>query len=358
MLLENLSRPRNAIIDSRVPVEQIERRLDGILQYDGEAALNRVRDRAKQISEELKWGAAFKRLDGIIGTLLGTRASALAGEVGRARAAGAPYDPVCAERLQLLFSELHTRSFPTLVDLHESPEHFQHKAFFEAYFSNYIEGTVFEIEEAERIVFDHEIPELRPKDAHDITGTFRLVSDLGEMRQVPRDFPQLLQLLQRRHGSLMKERPDVMPGIFKTSRNRAGNTQFTEPNLVSGTLRKGFDLYKELLPGLPRAIFMMFLVSEIHPFNDGNGRVARIMMNAELVSTGLVTAIIPTVFRDDYLQALRALTRRDRPASIVEALIKAQQFSALDFTTYPSALKELVRRNWFRDPDEARVVPP
>ena len=29
---------------------------------------------------------------------------------------------------------------------------------------------------------------------------------------------------------------------------------------------------------------MMFLVSEVHPFVDGNGRIARIMMNAELVA--------------------------------------------------------------------------
>jgi fido (protein-threonine AMPylation protein) len=31
---------------------------------------------------------------------------------------------------------------------------------------------------------------------------------------------------------------------------------------------------------------MMFLISEVHPFADGNGRIARIMMNAELVAAG------------------------------------------------------------------------
>ncbi|GAI76162.1 unnamed protein product, partial [marine sediment metagenome] len=28
---------------------------------------------------------------------------------------------------------------------------------------------------------------------------------------------------------------------------------------------------------------IMFVISEIHPFLDGNGRIARVMMNAELV---------------------------------------------------------------------------
>ena len=43
------------------------------------------------------------------------------------------------------------------------------------------------------------------------------------------------------------------------------------------------------------AAFMLFLVSEVHPFIDGNGRVARIMMNAELVAGGQVKILIPTV---------------------------------------------------------------
>ena len=55
--------------------------------------------------------------------------------------------------------------------------------------------------------------------------------------------------------------------------------------------------------GLPRGIFMMFLVVEVHPFVDGNGRVARIMMNAELASTDHWRIIMPTVLRDDYLSA-------------------------------------------------------
>ena len=45
---------------------------------------------------------------------------------------------------------------------------------------------------------------------------------------------------------------------------------------------------------------------EVHPFNDGNGRISRIMMNAELVAADQSKIIIPTVFREDYLNALYA----------------------------------------------------
>jgi fido (protein-threonine AMPylation protein) len=155
---------------------------------------------------------------------------------------------------------------------------------------------------------------------------------------------------------MMARRPEAEPGTFKTRPNRAGDTVFVPPEYVVGTLRKGLELYKGLRAGLPRAIFMMFLVSDVHPFVDGNGRAARIMMNAELVSAGHSTIIIPTVFRDDYLQALRALIRRHRPSVLVQALVRAQQLSNLEFSPYPQILKELTRRNWFREPDEARIV--
>jgi fido (protein-threonine AMPylation protein) len=111
-------------------------------------------------------------------------------------------------------------------------------------------------------------------------------------------------------------------------------------------------------PGLPRAIFIAFLVSDVHPFDDGNGRVSRIMLNSELVSAGESTIIIPTVFREDYVLALRALTRRHRAATVVQMFDRAQRFSHLDFSRYPTILAELTRRNWFREPSEARVVEP
>ncbi len=55
--------------------------------------------------------------------------------------------------------------------------------FYEAYFSNYIEGTKFTIEEAKDIVFNNRIPQHRPDDAHDISGTYNVLADMTEMRK-------------------------------------------------------------------------------------------------------------------------------------------------------------------------------
>jgi hypothetical protein len=63
-----------------------------------------------------------------------------------------------------------------------------------------------------------------------------------------------------------------------------------------------------------------FLVSEVHLFTDGNGRIARAMMNAELVAGQQSKIIVPAGFRSDYLSALRRLSRDDDPSVCIKAL--------------------------------------
>ena len=113
-------------------------------------------------------------------------------------------------------------------------------AFFEAYFSNWIEGTEFELDEAEEIVFERQLPEQRIEDAHDVLGTFDLVSDPVRRRELPDSPESLLDLLRSHHASMLERRPQVNPGIFKTRGNRAGRTSFVEPELVIGTLTEGY----------------------------------------------------------------------------------------------------------------------
>ena len=79
-------------------------------------------------------------------------------------------------------------------------------------------------------------------------------------------------------------------------------------------------------------------------------------MNSELQSQNLVSIIIPTVYREDYLGALRALSRRDRPEPLIRMLVRAQNFSNLEFAPYKTALKTLEARNWFEDASDAKVI--
>ncbi|EKD74696.1 MAG: hypothetical protein ACD_44C00360G0011 [uncultured bacterium] len=357
-LLENLQPSRKKDnFEKTVSHQEIEALLDKICRVYGIKELNILRDKAKVLAEKLKMKKEFKALDDLIGAFQGTKNKKhLKSPVARARARGLPYDPVRLVLFADLAAHIKKSILPIIDEKRVSKESLKNLAFFEAYFSNYIEGTEFEISEASEIIFHHKIIFGRAEDSHDILGTFEIVSNTQEISCVPDCPERLIQLLQHRHKKLLSVREDKHPGKFKLKTNRVGNTVFVEPELVRGTIEEAFKLYESLAPGLPRACFMMFLVSEIHPFTDGNGRLARIMMNAELVHEKQVRIIVPTVYREDYLLALRRLSRSHDPDPYLRMLLRAQLFtSRIDFSQYIKALHQLEKCHAFDLPQDAKL---
>ena len=98
---------------------------------------------------------------------------------------------------------------------------------------------------------------------------------------------------------------------------------------VRGTLLQSFDFYKALIHPFAKAAYMLFVVSEVHPFLDGNGRLARIMMNAELSTSKQSKIIMTTVYRDDYLGALRRLTRHRDPKGLCSNVANGLKHSVI-----------------------------
>src|SRR5699024_1604409 len=147
--------------------------------------------------------------------------------------------------------------------------------FYEAYFSNYIEGSTLNVEEAERVVFDN-IDVGKPKDEHDIRSTWEIVSSEESMSSTPRDADDFIDMIRDRHSLMMAAHPDKLPGQFKTENNRAGGTDFVDHRHVKGTLRAGFEEGRRITSPFHRAAYMMFMISDVHPFMDGNGRSARV----------------------------------------------------------------------------------
>lgn len=200
--------------------------------------------------------------------------------------------------------------------------------FYEAYFSNYIEGTQFEVEEAEAIVFQH-VDLKRPEDAHDVAATFAIVNDDAEMSRVFTSAAEFMENLRNRHSEMMKLRPTALPGQWKQRANRAGNTVFVMPEFVEGTLEAGWEIGQSISDPFARAVYGMFFVSEVHPFTDGNGRAARITMNNELHAAGMHHIIVPTILRADYNSALTRATAGNGIQGLTRVLNHAQKWVSL-----------------------------
>lgn len=67
---------------------------------------------------------------------------------------------------------------------------------------------------------------------------------------------------------------------------------------------------KRLHP-VENAALLHLNLATIHPFVDGNGRTARLLMNLALLQSGYPVTIIPPILRADYIAALQASNKGD-----------------------------------------------
>lgn len=360
LLLENLTPSRTRQIVARSAGRAaVEAYLDRWAASYGSPALNTLREDARNIAPALGLDREQRRLDQIISALLGTGADTRpATAAGRARAAGAPIDSARLQQCERLAAKLHGADYEQVPAPHLSMSadagetYWQNAAFFESYFSNYIEGTEFALEEARAIVYDGQIPSERRADAYDILGLFRVIADQAKAMVAPGGGEVFLAIVRQRHAEMFAGRPDIGPGRFKRRPNRAGGYAFVLPELVGGTLKAGLKIGRGVQDPVGRALYMHFLVSEVHPFADGNGRVARVLMNAELSSAGLARAIIPNVLRDDYLAVVRLLSREGDADPLARLILKAQQlYEAIPFQDYAAAQARLIAGHAFDRPE-------
>ena len=355
-LLENLqiSRARDPKDRHTVGQEGVERWLDTFLVRHDEVTVNRLRDQARAISETLHWEAEFQRLDRVIGALLGTRSLKLKTPHAIARARGQPIDGARVDLFMKIAEYLNAN--PPMIAPMQSNVDSALQAFVESYFSNYIEGTKFELEEAHDIVTSATPLKYREDDSHDVIGTFNAIMASVAKPEVPSTIDAFEKQLSVWNAQVIFSRASKNPGQWKERANQAGNSLFVSPPLVRGTLAKGFELIA--LSPLPeaRAALAKFIVSEVHPFVDGNGRTSRLLMNLILSAAGLTRIIIPTVFREDYTLALKALTNHANAEPYVRMLNKVARFSALlDYSSQERLFAQLKASNALKEPATARL---
>jgi len=347
VLMENLTVSRGKVKKS-VGKAGVEQRLISTCEARGEEALGPLRNQARAIAPTLGLEREFTILDALIGAVLGTRKTDMTTIVGKAMVANIPYDANRLALFEALAAQL--RSTPlkqpgTTINSEQGRIHF---AFLESYFSNFIEGTEFDVNEARGFVLDGKPITDRPKDSHDIIGVFRQALNTGWANQTLSFGEPVLNQLRLRHADQMKERPEFGSGEFKTQVNRAGNTEFVVPRLVRGTLVEGSRLLPSVPTGTARAMLAMFLVSEVHPFTDGNGRLARLVMNAELSVVNSCRIIVPTLFREEYLDCLRVLTREGNPRPFLDAMQWIQEWtSTFDYENLDKVIADMTSCNAF-----------
>ncbi len=67
----------------------------------------------------------------------------------------------------------------------------------------------------------------------------------------------------------------------------------------------------------------------IHPFKDGNGRVARLLMNTALIQDGFLPALVPPVLRNEYIDLLEKA--HDNDLDFIKFIAEREIESQKDF---------------------------
>ena len=82
-----------------------------------------------------------------------------------------------------------------------------------------------------------------------------------------------------------------------------------------------FDLLAEEKNAAVRVVLGHFVFVYIHPYSDGNGRMARFIMNLMLASGGYPWTVVPVERRAEYMQVLET-------ASVKHDIVPFTQFLA------------------------------
>ena len=368
----HMSRPARVLVDNLIPTrgrsQQASRTLSPAELEDWVARkasfmdrtrVLRLRDEAIELANQMGAADRAHEIHALFERLEGRAPPAPdGGELLSALAQGAAWDERRVEMFSVLAAGLAAHDDPDLPErLPAGPCNLE-LPFFESYFSNYIEGTVFLVDEARQIIETQQPPATRPADGHDILGTYRCVADTVGRRAVSEYPRETLTFLRERHASILEGRPELGPGEWKQTNNRVGSHHFVAPHLVEGTLLKGLELAPSVPAGFRRALYMMTLVAEVHPFADGNGRVARVMMNAELSAVDQARIIIPTVFRNEYLGGAKRTSASQ--AQSLSALVRVMSFAwrwtaAMPWEDRAAVEGQLVATNALSEPDDAVI---
>lgn len=131
------------------------------------------------------------------------------------------------------------------------------------------------------------------------------------------------------HARLLSGAPEAHPGQFKAVDAAILGKPQIGPEFISPLCRA---VLGELLPGVPagmaRALFLYAALRVLQPFSDGNSRLARFLLNAELEASGLPTVAIPAAWSGPMNRGLDAVLFGGHPEPLSEALAGAQEDAA------------------------------
>lgn len=201
-----------------------------------------------------------------------------------------------------------------------------------AYTSNAIEGNTLTRKETALAITEQ------------LTSTSKPIKDYVEAQNHAAAFKYVLQLSKNKHyvkeDDILYIHKTILKGLDDTNAGRYRNVQvrISGSNVVLPNSFKVYQLMKEFAyylqtekASIEKAIIAHLQLVSIHPFIDGNGRTARLLMNLLLLKDGKPPLVIRPRDRKRYLQVIEKAQLTEERTDYMSFMYKALERS---FDTY------------------------
>lgn len=198
-----------------------------------------------------------------------------------------------------------------------------------AYTSNAIEGNTLTRKETEMAIEEKITSGAKPindyLEAINHAKAFEFIR-ISAKNNIKIDEDYILQI----HKIILSGIDDTNAGVYRSVRVRISGSQTILPNpLKVPDLMKEFSewLVKKDDDMLMKAIEAHYRLVTIHPFVDGNGRTARLLLNSMLLENGYMPIIIRTIDRRRYLSALETYQTKENSEPYYKFMLSAMNRS-------------------------------
>ncbi len=205
-----------------------------------------------------------------------------------------------------------------------------------AFDTNAIEGSTVTAREAKSILERDEWPADRAK--WEVAETYGVAEAIDYLRETKEHVS--LQLMAKLHEIVFKNSKGfagkfrrkgvevaVVDSLGRVIHRGAPSTRVKS---LLGELVKWYDGNKKKYPPLVLAAVVHNQFENVHPFQDGNGRVGRLLLNNVLLKHGLPPVNIELKHRREYYASLQEYEHRQNLRPTIELLLK--EYRALEKT--------------------------
>jgi Fic family protein len=180
------------------------------------------------------------------------------------------------------------------------------------YTSNAIEGNTLTLRETAEVIEHGITVGGKPlKDHLEAVDHYEAVLWMRDL--AARSVPLGESVVRELHRRVVARSEPEIAGLYSRHPRRVAGSPVVFPNAAKlPELMQAFGNWLPTAPPTPSAAFdAHFRLTAIHPFSDGNGRTARLLMNLLLMRAGYVPVTVRPEDRSTYLDALEQGSLKD-----------------------------------------------